>query len=198
MKLTEAKHDKYDGKAIFVVGPPASGKTTLIKKIIDTFNFKLVDSDTVFERLMGKNNLSLKMDTLKGDDERKKYDLLNTAYEATNKRTSIFINNRIPIILSRTGRLADAVLHTKRQADKNGYDCLLILVDVDVDKAIERNDKRDRSIDSSFVKHANYQFKKNIPILKNSFSETICINTNNITDENLKKYEKEIKRWADK
>jgi dephospho-CoA kinase len=196
--INEATHDKYDGKAIFIVGPPAAGKSTLVKKIVDTFHFKLLDSDTIFEKLMSKYNLSLKMDTLKGDDVDKKYDLLDTAYDKNKKRAYQLMKNRIPIILSRTGRLVDDIVKDKIKAEKNGYDCLLIIVDVDEDVAVKRNAERYRSVDTAFVKSSNKEFKRNIQTLKYNFKDMMYINTTKLTDEELKGYEKQIRKWAEK
>lgn len=195
--INEAIHDKYDGKAIFVVGPPAAGKSTLVKKIVDTFHFKLLDSDTIFEKLMSKHNISLKMDTLSGAEKAKKYDLLDAAYFTTKKRTHQLMQNRIPIILSRTGRLAQDILEDKRKAEKQGYSCLLILVDIDESLAVKRNAERYRSVDTEFVKRSNKEFKKNIPTLRGSFKHSIYINNSNTTDKELEQYEKQIRSWAE-
>jgi hypothetical protein len=108
------------------------------------------------------------------------------------------MKNRIPIILSRTGRLVDDIVKDKIKAEKNGYDCLLIIVDVDEDVAVKRNAERYRSVDTAFVKSSNKEFKRNIQTLKYNFKDMMYINTTKLTDEELKGYEKQIRKWAEK
>lgn len=193
--IIEGVHDKYDGKAIFVIGPPASGKTTIIKKIVDTFHFNISDSDTHFERLMSKYNLPLKMDTLSGAEVEKKDELHHKAYETNKERTYLWIKNRRPIIISRTGRIASDILDYKRNIEKEGYDCLLILIDIEEDVALKRNEQRVRSVNRDYVKTANKEFKKNTILIKSWFKHVIYIDNTKMSEEDLSQYEKQVRQW---
>ncbi len=51
-KINEGIHDKYQGKVIFVLGSPGSGKDYMIKKLIpDSANFKTMDLDYIVHQL---------------------------------------------------------------------------------------------------------------------------------------------------
>lgn len=197
--LTEEKHDKYDGKAIFVIGPPASGKSTFVKKAIDNLNFKLMDSDTIFERNMSKHNISLKIDALSPKDTQKKSEILDNAYRLNNKRVRMLITKRIPLIIVRTGRLANSILRTKELMDQQGYDCFLVLINVDEGEAQKRNKERYRTLDQNFFQKSHTGFIRNKEILKKNFPHHLEFTTSGgLTDEEFVKYGKIIQRWADK
>jgi predicted kinase len=197
--LNEEKHDKYDGKAIFVIGPPASGKSTFVKKAIDNLNFKLMDSDTIFERNMSKHNLSLKIDSLSPKDKNKKNELLDNAYDLNHKKVNMLIKNRKPVIIVRTGRLADSILRTKDLMDKYNYDYFLVLINVDENEAQKRNKERYRTVDQGFFKQSHVGFIRNKELLKKNFPNHLEITTSSgLTNEEFLKYGNIIQRWADK
>ena len=93
--------------------------------------------------------------------------------------------------------MAQDILEDKRKAEKQGYSCLLILVDIDESLAVKRNAERYRSVDTEFVKRSNKEFKRNIPILRGNFKHSIYINNSNTTDKDLEQYEKQIRSWAE-
>lgn len=197
--LNEGKHDKYDGKAIFVIGPPASGKSTFVKKAIDNLNFKLMDSDTIFERNMSKHNISLKIDSLSAKDKEKKNEILDDAYYLNHKKVNMLIKNRKPVIIVRTGRLADSILRTKALMDKYNYDYFLVLINVDENEAQKRNKERYRTVDQGFFKQSHVGFIRNKEILKKNFPNHLEFTTSNgLTNEEFLKYGNIIQRWADK
>lgn len=198
-RLNEERHDKYDGKAIFVIGPPASGKSTFIKKSIDNFNFKLSDSDTIFEKLMSKHNLSLKIDTLSPKDTYKKNVLLDKAYSLNVRRLAMMIKKRLPLIVVRTGRNMHSILRTKRMMDEMGYDCFLVLIEAKPKETATRNKERYRTLDKDFIQRSNIGYHRNKEELKKNFKNYLEIDTSGgLSDEEFMRYGVEIEKWANR
>jgi len=197
--LKEERYDKYDGKAIFVIGPPASGKSTFIKRSIDNLNFKLADSDTIFEKLMSKHNLSLKMDSLTYKNKDKKEELLDKAYSLNVRRLAMMIKKRIPLIVVRTGRNMHAILRTKSMMDEMGYDCFLVLIEASQKETAIRNKERYRTVDKDFMKRSNIGYIKNKKEYKKRFKNYLEIDTTGgLSEEDFVKYGVEIEKWAGK
>lgn len=196
--LIESINDKYYDKAIFVVGPPGSGKTYITKKIIDTFHFKVIDSDDIFVRLMKRDNLDLKMDKHSEADKATTFDNFEDSYFLNRNKTLLAASQRIPIVINRTGKYADDILDLKKRVEKNGYNSLLILVNSSLTTALKRNSSRERTVETKHVIAAHKGFNDNINVFKQSFDTYIEIDNENISPRELLQFEKQVKSWAER
>jgi len=194
--ILESVNDKYYNKAIFVVGPPGSGKTFITKKLIDTFHFKVMDSDDILVRMMKKDNLDLKLNKHEGADREKVLDNVNDAYEINRRRTLLAASKRIPIVLSRTGRQANDILDLKKKISNYGYDILLIIVNSNLETTLKRNAERERTVDPKYLTVAHNGFRENVNTFKKSFETYIEVDNENITPRELHVFEKQIRSWA--
>lgn len=124
--------------AIFMLGPPASGKSTFVKKVILPINdnFKQINSDDI------------SMIVQKWKEEGGKKDFITTfnpARQSTTK-THAYILQMIKsgnnFIYDTTGQSFDTVNEFSNIARNNNYKCIFIHVLVDLKTAIERNSIR--------------------------------------------------------
>lgn len=196
--LIESINDKYYDKAIFVVGPPGSGKSFITKKIIDTFRFKVIDSDDIFVRLMKRDNVSLKMDKHTPAERETTEDNFEDAYMLNRRKTLLAASQRVPIVISRTGRYADDVLDLKERVESYGYNSLLILVSADLKTILKRNSQRERTVDPKVVSSAYNGFSENINEFKKEFDTYIEIDNKNLSPRELIQFEKQVKSWAER
>ena len=58
--ITEGVYDPSIFKAFFLAGGPGSGKSWVSSKALSGMGLKVINSDTAFTRLLGKEKLSLK------------------------------------------------------------------------------------------------------------------------------------------
>lgn len=124
--LIEGPQDKYIFKAIFVIGPPGSGKNTVINQFSQN-GFKIEDIDDVlhkYKKLSGPNV-----------DYKKSYDIVS-------KRRSIWQQNWLPLIINTTGRRYDRTLELKETLENYGYDTMGIFVYVTENVAWQRTQAR--------------------------------------------------------
>ena len=196
--LIESINDKYYDKAIFVIGPPGSGKTYITKKIIDTFHFKVIDSDDIFVKLMKRDNLDLKMDKHSEADKATTFDNFEDSYFLNRNRTLLAASQRIPIVINRTGKYADDVLDLKERVESYGYNSLLILVSADLKTILKRNSQRERTVDPKVVSSAYNGFSENINEFKKEFDTYIEIDNKNLSPRELIQFEKQVKSWAER
>ena len=60
-ELQEGVYDPNIFKAFFLAGGPGSGKSFVVRKTTGGLGMKIVNSDDIFEKLLDKEGLSLKM-----------------------------------------------------------------------------------------------------------------------------------------
>jgi len=181
--ITEGINDKHIFKAVFLIGGPGSGKTTIYKKHLT--GFKSINPDDIFERRMKKENASLK----KNDEVAKKH--RNKSFELIQKKLNIFVEGRLPLVIDRTGASLSKTLGTKIFLESLGYECFLIYVDIDTETALKRNAERERSVPDDYLKTTHKKVKENIPAYTNAFKNFIIINDK---EDNVKK----LDNWINK
>ena len=60
-ELQEGVYDPNIYKAFFIAGGPGSGKSFVVRKTTGGLGMRIVNSDDIFEKLLDKEGLSLKM-----------------------------------------------------------------------------------------------------------------------------------------
>jgi len=164
--LNEGVFDKHIFKCIFLAGGSGVGKSFISNNALSGYGLKVVDSDKVFEILMNKQNLSLKMP----DSEKTERDAVrDTAKKITVKFRDTYINNRLGIIIDGTGKDADELIGLSEKLKEIGYDTFMVLVTAEEDIAIERNAKRPRSVPVDLLKKIRKQVLGNISRYSNYF-----------------------------
>jgi predicted ABC-type ATPase len=176
--LNEGVHDNFNFKAIFLVGSPGSGKTTIEKEFgLETRGFKQLDID--------RTKLHLK--TL-SDYE--------TAGKTTEKRFNLWANDYLGLIINTTGRNADVIIRLNKKLKECYYQTFMIFVDVDesiarariesrYQTALDRADKR--KVDLDYFQEAYSSVKQNIALYELLFGRYFSLvqNNENMIDQDL-------------
>lgn len=130
--LDEGMHDPHIFKSVFVIGPPGSGKNTVVNKFMSRYAFKQEDIDDVLHKhkqiAARKNNTEV--------DYKQTFPLVS-------KRRSLWQNNFLPIIFNTTGRRVDRTAELKQSLEQTGYDTLCVFVYVTEDTAWQRTQSRE-------------------------------------------------------
>ena len=181
-ELQEGVYDPNIFKAFFLAGGPGSGKSYVVRRTTGGTGLKIVNSDPVFESLLKKAGLSLKMPP---EEFERKEVVRGRAKELTKKQQANYLEGRLGIIIDGTGKDANRILKQKAGLEELGYDTYMIFVNTSIDVALERNEKRARSLQPSFVVKSWKDVQANIGAFNNMFRQGFIVVDNNDAGEDV-------------
>ena len=180
--INESINDKGILKAVFFVGYPGAGKTTLISKIRDGAMPVVSISTDIWTEFYGNIGQTTDWGVIGGQAKHL------TVADLYNK-----INGLFPVFVDTTG--ADVSRFHKRVdlLRDMGYDVSLIVVDVDFDTSRDRvslrNQAQQRQVDINFVRRAYDTISKSIPAFKSIIPDHVTVVNKDLSDEDtLKAY----------
>ena len=181
--LSEGVYDPSIFKAFFLAGGPGSGKSYVVRRTTGGFGMKTINPDIAFEKVLSDAGKSL--DLTKIDPEER--DLLRLrAKNLTNQQQSLYISGRLGLILDGTGKDFNKIDKIKRQLDTIGYDSYMIFVNTSLEVALERNQKRARTLPDDMVKSMWTDVQRNIGKFQGLFGvSNLVIVDNNRPDEDI-------------
>lgn len=173
VRLNEGVNDPHIFKAIFTLGGPGSGKTTLANKLVAGSGLRPVNVDQFYEMLMGQ---------IAGgyDDE-----LYQHAGTKMMKRLELLAHERLGLLIDGTGRNLKYITGIKEQLEKLGYQTMAIFVDTDLETALLRNQMRKRKVNPDAVKDMHAAVRKNEDDLKKIFGKNLVVVNNTTSLPNL-------------
>ena len=197
--LMEGVNDPSIFKAVFLAGGPGSGKSFVVgKTALKALGFRLINSDDAFEKGLKRAGLTMDPDDIfsaQGQAVRA------SAKAITGKVMTRAIEGRMGLVIDGTGKDYAKI---KKQVDllrEIGYAVHMIFVNTDLETALDRNDKRPRSLPKDAVTKMWKDVQKNIGKFQALFRNRITIVDNSegsdIEKQSLEAY-KDIKTWAAK
>jgi len=181
-ELQEGVYDPNIFKAFFLAGGPGSGKSYVVRRTTGGTGLKIVNSDPVFESLLKKAGLSLKMPP--EEFERKEL-VRGRAKELTKKQQANYLEGRLGLIIDGTGKDVGRISRQKAGLEELGYDTYMIFVNTSIDVALQRNEKRARSLQPSFVVQSWKEVQANIGAFNNMFRQGFIVVDNNDAGEDI-------------
>lgn len=173
LDLEEGVNDPYIFKAVFMAGGPGSGKSFVAKNLFSQFGgLKFLNSDSAFEALMGKANLSLKMPD---DEEEPRNAVRDRAKEVTNKQDELYKQGRLGMVIDGTGREYDKIAKLNLRLRALGYDTAMVFVNTDIETALARNNKRSRTVPTEIATASWKDVQKNIGRFQQTFGQNMLI-----------------------
>jgi dephospho-CoA kinase len=171
--ISEGVNDPSIFKAIFLAGGPGSGKSFIVgRTALTSLGMKVINSDEAFEAALRKVGLKPTPEDIYsplGQEVRGK------AKAITKKKMQLAINGRLGLVIDGTGKDYDKI---QKQADmlrEIGYEVAMIFVNTDLDTALDRNRKRDRSLPDAEVKMMWKDVQKNLGKFQNFFRQKMFI-----------------------
>ncbi len=139
-RVKKGKQDNPQLVAIFTMGLPAAGKSTLVKgRYGNDENWTIVDPDAIAEGLPGYDPKAPQLVHAQASK------LAEEAFKYT-------IENKITnLVLDTTGTKADKLVRRMKEARKAGYKIRLLFVTVPLEISLARNNARDRTVPESVV-----------------------------------------------
>ena len=174
--LQEGVYDPNIFKAFFIAGGPGSGKSFVVRKTTGGLGMKIVNSDDIFEKLLDKEGLSLKMP----ESEKEPRDIVRAkAKRLTSAKKANFIEGRLGLIIDGTGKDYDKIAGQATKLKQLGYDVHMIFVNTSLDVALERNAKRDRTVPESIAIKSWNDVQRNIGKFSQYFRQNFVVVDNN-------------------
>ena len=175
-ELQEGVYDPNIFKAFFIAGGPGSGKSFVVRKTTGGLGMKIVNSDDIFEKLLDKEGLSLKMP----ESEKEPRDIVRAkAKRLTSAKKANFIEGRLGLIIDGTGKDYDKIAGQATKLKQLGYDVHMIFVNTSLDVALERNAKRDRTVPESIAIKSWNDVQRNIGKFSQYFRQNFVVVDNN-------------------
>lgn len=212
-QLHEGVDDPGILKCVFMAGGPGSGKSFAANDLFgidqrfrssfSTYGLKVVNSDMEFERLLKQHNIPMDLDALEKDNPTQyshAMDLRQRAKLTTQKQRTHYEQGRLGMIVDGTGRDYDDIRDQRARAMAMGYDCYMVFVNTDLDVALARNRRRDRSVKEEIVKDAWHDCQNNLGKLQRLFGAInyLVVDSRDDADKNrhiLDLTGKAIRRW---
>jgi dephospho-CoA kinase len=160
--LIEGINDPYIFKALFTAGGPGSGKSFVADHTVKGLGLKLVNSDVLFEKLLKKKKLTMKIAEPGTELYAKQMKQRGIAKKKTSGREAMWIDGMLGLMIDGTGKDYAKISKHAKVLKANGYDVGMIFVNTSLDTALARNAARARSVDENLVKKMWSQVQSNI------------------------------------
>ena len=195
-ELQEGLQDPNIFKAFFLAGGPGSGKSYVVRYSTGGTGLRVVNSDDVFEKYLKDAGLSLKMPPEEWEANQKER---GRAKKVTDSRQKNYVEGRIGMVIDGTGKEYDKIRSQKADLEALGYDCHMIFVNTSIEVALERNEKRERTVPEDVAILSWKAVQGNIGKFSQLFKGTFVIVDNNKKDQDIEKITfKEVRRLLGK
>ena len=167
--ITEGVYDPGTFKAVFLMGGPGSGKSTVVDDLgLKALGLKLVNSDKAFENGLKKAGLSLDLRVLPADV---RDPIRNKAKKITGNQLDRYIGGRLGLVFDTTSAKISKIQNYKKMLDTLGYESKMVYVRTSLDNAQKRNEMRPRKLPPQVVQKDWEAVEKNASKLKSLFKK---------------------------
>ena len=193
--LKEGVYDPNIFKAVFMAGGPGSGKSFIAGRTTGGLGLKIINSDNAFERILKKEGLSLKMpgpETVEKDWNVPRA----KAKRVTVKKQDAAVIGRLGLLIDGTGHEYDKVATRAAKLNQLGYETSMIFVNTSLEVALERNQKRPRSVQPSIAKKSWQDVQNNMGKYQSFFGPAnfFIVDNNGVEQDLLHISAKHIRR----
>ena len=209
--ITEGIHDPGILKAFFMAGGPGSGKSYVATELFDfpkgaissvsyATGLKLVNSDNAFEKMMREAGIDAgKLGDYANDPEKwaEIMQIRDRAKNITKRMQDNYIYGRLGQVIDGTGKNYDKIKGHRQLYQDLGYDTYMVFVNTSLEVALERNQKRERSVPEDLVRKMWQEVQANIGKFQNLFGANRMLIVDNSTYDNkqvIDKVEREINK----
>ncbi len=172
--INEGPNDPAIFKAVFTAGGPGAGKSFVVKNSgFQAMGFKIINSDIAFEKMLKQMGMDATPDNIyspQGQETRDK------AKDITKRRQETYTNvGRLGLVMDGTGKDYVKIVTMSEKLKKLGYETLMVFVNTDLETALARNEKRDRTLPPEEVKSMWSSVQNNIGKFQRYFKQNMII-----------------------
>ena len=198
-QLDEGVNDPAIFKAVFLAGGPGSGKSFMVgQSALTAHGFKIVNSDTAFEKAMDKAGLELNPDDIFSAQGQA---IRDRSKQLTGKQLDLYLTGRLGVVIDGTGRDSAKILRMKNKIEQLGYETAMVFVNTDLETAVLRDSQRSRSLGEKAVTDMWKEVQKNLGKFQSAFGSNFFIADNsegsNFRSEAMRVY-KGVGAWSKK
>ena len=158
--ITEGVYDPGVFKAVFLMGGPGSGKSTVVDKLsLKALGLRLVNTDRAFENGLKKAGLTL---DLRGKSDDEYSGIRDKAKKITGMQMDRYIEGRLGMIFDTTAANKSKIVKYKEMLDKLGYEYKMVFVNASLENALARNQMRSRKLRDDIVTNDWNNAQKNM------------------------------------
>ncbi len=201
-QVDEGVNDPHIFKAVFLAGGPGSGKSFVANKMLSGTGLRTINSDDIYEYMMGKSGKELTPDDIYSDEGQ---EIRKRAKQITKNKQSSHIDGRLGLIVDGTGKDVSKVRKASEQLKELGYETMMLFVNTSEDIAQERNENRSRSLPREQVSKMWQSVQQNLMKFQQLFGAGnfhIVDNSGGLEDpdrkENFLKVDKAIDKFLNK
>ena len=148
--LNESINDKGLFKAVFVVGPPGSGKSYTLSKLTGNIEPRIVNTDIALEYMSKKLGIT-------ASSENWKTVFRDTTKRMTSNKLFSYLDGMLPLFIDGTSNNTSNILQRAGILESLGYDVAMIFVNTDIEtakkRAKDRAQKINREVDEEFIEN---------------------------------------------
>jgi len=191
-------------KVVFLAGGPGSGKSAIAKALFGlqgNFSYtglKSVNSDRFFEYLLKKEGIPSDFRNMPKEQFEKitqgEGSVRDRAKNLNVAQFDSWIKGRLGVIIDGTGDNAKKLINqAKYLKDTYGYEPFMVFVNTTLNKAIERNNKRDRKLPEALVREIWNSAQQALKEYKAYFKDNF-VEIDNSRDVNKIEIDKKIQK----
>lgn len=156
-------------KAIFLIGPSGSGKSTFLQNYLSKPNYKIINSDIIYEGLLKSNNIPLQQIYYTPEQLSSAAKLQSQAVKLNNTMFSQYSQSKQDLIIDSTGASSKPLIEKYNILKANNYNILFLIVLTDPITSLHRNNLRPRKLNPNIILRNWRDVTKNIPEYKKIF-----------------------------
>ncbi len=160
-------------KAFFVCGSGGSGKTTFVKERLSDYHN--VNVDSVYEELLIKNGLGLKIKDFNEEQKKVAAGLFEDAKQITTEILFTGVKEEKNIVIDTIGRDSNLILNQRIFLENNGYTTFMIMLYSSLETCIERVEQRERVYGQNLTVDSWYLSYGNITTYKREFNDRFVL-----------------------
>jgi shikimate kinase len=195
--IAEGPNDPSIYKAIFLAGGPGSGKSFIVKKsAFKSLGFKIVNSDTAFERYLADRGLKPDPNTIYS---RQGQEIRSRAVDVTDRLTKLYLGGHLGLVIDGTGKNFAKTASQSNKLRDRGYDTAMVFVNTDLETAQLRNKIRDRELPENVIEDMWHEVQRNLGKYQSHFGEHMYIIDNSEdanTAQQTNRLYNSIRKWA--
>lgn len=204
--FTEGIHDKGILKAIYMIGTPGAGKSEVVRRIfampnynqsLSGLGFKVWNSDNMFVQQLKKAGKGTNFVKLYRDEPETTLAIRSKAKKIADTELGNWLSGRLGIVIDGTGKDYEKTKTVVTRLESLGYDVYGIFVNTSIQKAIERNNARDRRLPIEMVKQIYNQVQGNVGKVQQLIGSSkffIIDNSKDVSRDELIDNEKQLQK----
>ena len=174
---------KNDAIAVWIVGPTASGKSTLANHLRSRFQFVL-NQDAPFEQVMTAENLPLDFRLHQQPEQQRVSELRTSAAIAAWSDLPAWRIQRNRFLIETTGDKPALLSHEVDLNRAAGYRDIAVLLDCSLDRCLRQNAGRQRVLPSDVLSQCWQAFQDNLKlgVYTSIFESRLLLVSHEMTD----------------